>query len=248
MLVSIPLLGRIESLNVSVAAAVLLYEARRQRRGADGAVADPSLYLFDGYNLLHGGPYSDRRELVDALASFVATTGARGVVVFDGAGDDAERGPLAVRFAPNADTLLERLAADHRDRERVLLVSSDVTVLETAGREVAHLSVQSSSATSRPRPARRSRPPASAAGSTKRRANGSNDYVGASDVGPRASRVCALWSSLLNSPQVQGETSGVERDSRSRRALQMPAHKRETANGRPVRNRSQEPSESSTGA
>ena len=33
-LVSIPLLGAVESLNVSVAAAVLLYEARRQRRGA----------------------------------------------------------------------------------------------------------------------------------------------------------------------------------------------------------------------
>jgi 23S rRNA (guanosine2251-2'-O)-methyltransferase len=31
--VSIPLLGRVESLNVSVAAAVLLYEARRQRSG-----------------------------------------------------------------------------------------------------------------------------------------------------------------------------------------------------------------------
>jgi tRNA G18 (ribose-2'-O)-methylase SpoU len=31
--VSIPLDGRTESLNVSVAAAVLLYEARRQRRG-----------------------------------------------------------------------------------------------------------------------------------------------------------------------------------------------------------------------
>jgi predicted RNA-binding protein with PIN domain len=105
-------------------------------------MADPTLYLFDGYNLLHGAPVSDRRELVDALASFVATTGARGVVVFDGAGDDADHGPLAVRFAPNADTLLERLAAEHRERERVLLVSSDVTVLETAGREVAHLSVQ----------------------------------------------------------------------------------------------------------
>jgi 23S rRNA (guanosine2251-2'-O)-methyltransferase len=32
-LVSIPLAGRVESLNVSVAAAVLLYEARRQRGG-----------------------------------------------------------------------------------------------------------------------------------------------------------------------------------------------------------------------
>ena len=33
-LVSIPLTGEVESLNVSVAAAVLLYEARRQRRAA----------------------------------------------------------------------------------------------------------------------------------------------------------------------------------------------------------------------
>jgi 23S rRNA (guanosine2251-2'-O)-methyltransferase len=31
--ISIPLAGRTESLNVSVAAALLLYEARRQRRG-----------------------------------------------------------------------------------------------------------------------------------------------------------------------------------------------------------------------
>jgi predicted RNA-binding protein with PIN domain len=105
-------------------------------------MADASLYLFDGYNLLHAGPYADRRELVDALASFVATTGARGVVVFDGVGDDAEHGPLSVRFVPHADTLLERLAAEHRDRERVLLVSSDATVLDTAGRRVANLSSQ----------------------------------------------------------------------------------------------------------
>jgi predicted RNA-binding protein with PIN domain len=103
-------------------------------------VAD--LYLFDGYNLLHAGPYADRRELVDTLASFVAATGARGIVVFDGVGDDTEHGPLSVRFAPDADTLLERLAAEHRHRERVLLVSSDTTVLGTAGIDVAKLSSQ----------------------------------------------------------------------------------------------------------
>ena len=34
--VSIPLAGELESLNVSVAAGVLLYEARRQRRGSEG--------------------------------------------------------------------------------------------------------------------------------------------------------------------------------------------------------------------
>jgi predicted RNA-binding protein with PIN domain len=103
---------------------------------------EPTLYLFDGYNLLHAGPYGGRRELVDALASFLASTGARGVAVFDGAGDDADIGRLAVRFTPDADAMLERLAAEHRERERVLLVSSDTTVLGTAGRQVANLSSQ----------------------------------------------------------------------------------------------------------
>jgi predicted RNA-binding protein with PIN domain len=105
-------------------------------------VPDASLYLFDGYNLLHASPFDDARELVDALASFVATQGARGVVVFDGVGTDAERGPLSVRYAPDADTLLERLAAEHRDLERVVVVSSDVAVIETAGRQVGSLSSQ----------------------------------------------------------------------------------------------------------
>lgn len=105
-------------------------------------MADPTLYLFDGYNLLHAGPFSDRSSLVDMLAGFVALRGARGVVVFDGSGDDADLGSLAVRFAPDADTMLERLAAQHRERERVLIVSSDATVLATAGRTVASLSAQ----------------------------------------------------------------------------------------------------------
>ena len=103
-------------------------------------MADPTLYLFDGYNLLHAGPAPERAALVDTLASFVAMKGARGIVVFDGAGDDVEIGPLSVRFAPDADALLERLAAQNRSRERVLLVSSDATVLGTAGREVGSLS------------------------------------------------------------------------------------------------------------
>ena len=51
--------------------------------------------------------------------------GARGVVVFDGVGEELEVGPLSVRYAPHADTLLERLAAEHRHGERVCLVSSD---------------------------------------------------------------------------------------------------------------------------
>jgi predicted RNA-binding protein with PIN domain len=100
------------------------------------------LYLFDGYNLLHAGPFAEVRELVDALASFVAMRGGRGVVVFDGAGEDGERGPLAVRYAADADTLLERLAAEHRSRDRVVLVTSDSTVAAAAGLEVQKLSSQ----------------------------------------------------------------------------------------------------------
>ena len=105
-------------------------------------MAEPTLYLFDGYNLLHAGGFDDPRELRDLLASFVATQGAQGVLVYDGVGRDETVGPLEVRYAEPADQLLERLAAEHRRRERVLLVSSDATVLGTAGIEVAKLSSQ----------------------------------------------------------------------------------------------------------
>ena len=97
---------------------------------------EPTLYLFDGYNLLHAGSFADQRELVDRLASFVALQGARGVVVFDGVGDERVHGPLEVRYAPHADALLERLAAEHRGDERVCLVSSDFAVRGTSGQEV----------------------------------------------------------------------------------------------------------------
>jgi predicted RNA-binding protein with PIN domain len=99
-------------------------------------VAEPTLYLFDGYNLLHAGPFEDPRELVDALASFVAVHGVRGVVVFDGHGEEKTYGPLEVRYAEHADALLERLAAEHRTVETVCLVSSDSAVRGTSGQEV----------------------------------------------------------------------------------------------------------------
>ncbi len=101
---------------------------------------DPTLYLFDGFNLLHAGSFEDARELNDVLASFVALRGARGVVVFDGEGVDERLGSLEVRFARDADALLERLASEERGREHVCLVSSDVLVRHTSGQEVAKLS------------------------------------------------------------------------------------------------------------
>jgi predicted RNA-binding protein with PIN domain len=99
-------------------------------------VAEPTLYLFDGHNLLHAGGYADTRELRDTLASFVALKGARGVLVFDGSGADESYGPLEVRYAAHADTLLERLAAEHRLSDVVCLVSSDIAVRGTSGQEV----------------------------------------------------------------------------------------------------------------
>jgi predicted RNA-binding protein with PIN domain len=95
-----------------------------------------ALYLFDGSNLFHAGRFAHRDELVDELASFVAVRGARGVVVFDGVGEDRDVGSLSVRFAPHADSMLERLAAETRTREAVLLVTSDAAVRGTSGQEV----------------------------------------------------------------------------------------------------------------
>jgi predicted RNA-binding protein with PIN domain len=103
-------------------------------------VAEPTLYLFDGYNLLHAGAFEDARALRDALASWVAANGVRGVLVFDGHGPDGTFGPLEVRYAEHADALIERLAAEHRAGEQVAVVSSDAAVRGTTGQEVRKLS------------------------------------------------------------------------------------------------------------
>jgi predicted RNA-binding protein with PIN domain len=96
-------------------------------------VPEPTFYVFDGYNLLHAGGVDSRDELVDRLAGYVALKGARGVVVFDGVGEERRLGSLVVRFAAHADALIERLVADRRLDERVAVVSSDAAIRETAG-------------------------------------------------------------------------------------------------------------------
>ena len=101
---------------------------------------DPTLYLFDGHNLMYAAGLRERQALVDRLAGFVALRGARGVVVFDGLGEEVSVGPLDVRFATPADHLLERLAAEGRRSHLVCLVSSDQAVRGTSGQEVMHLS------------------------------------------------------------------------------------------------------------
>jgi len=96
-------------------------------------VPEPGLYVFDGYNLLHAGAFGSRDDLVDRLAGYVAVRGARGIVVFDGAGEDRSLGSLDVRFAADADEVIERLVAGARTAERVAVVSSDGAIRETAG-------------------------------------------------------------------------------------------------------------------
>ena len=100
---------------------------------------EPTLYLFDGYNLLNAGELKDRDGLVDLLASFVAGKGARGVVVFDGVGEERTVGSQQVRYTAHADDVLERLAAENRASERVCVVSSDHAVRWTSGQEVRKL-------------------------------------------------------------------------------------------------------------
>jgi predicted RNA-binding protein with PIN domain len=100
------------------------------------------LYVFDGHNLLHAGAFRDQAELVDRLASYLGLVGARGVVVFDGAGEPSVRGGLEVRYATHADDVVERLAAEHRGGEEVVVVSSDRAIAATAGQEVAHRSAR----------------------------------------------------------------------------------------------------------
>jgi predicted RNA-binding protein with PIN domain len=105
-------------------------------------MAEPTLYLFDGFNLLHAGGFGSPEELRDLLASWVAAQGARGVLVFDGQGSDGRFGSLEVRWAGDADALLERLAAEHRRSEQVAIVSSDSAVRGTTGIEVRKVASQ----------------------------------------------------------------------------------------------------------
>ena len=98
----------------------------------------PAFYLFDGYNLMNASAFRERQDLIDGLASYLAYEGARGVVVFDGRGDESEFGPLQVRFAALADHLIERLAAERRESHDIFVVTSDREIRGTTGQSVRH--------------------------------------------------------------------------------------------------------------
>ena len=123
--ISIPLAQGVESLNVSVAAAAL---CTMLCESASSAAIGPNVSVpesvdharADALPLRRLQPAPRGRARGRATSSSTssrassAVKGARGVVVFDGVGEELEVGALSVRYAPNADTLLERLAAEHR--------------------------------------------------------------------------------------------------------------------------------------
>jgi uncharacterized protein len=110
-----------------------------------------TLYIVDGYNVLHalfrGAPkeeiFARRDWLADRLADFAAVNGARAVLVFDGHGPETtssepfKPGPLEVVFAGGhftADTLIARRIAASSPDVRVIVVSADQEVQRTAAR------------------------------------------------------------------------------------------------------------------
>ena len=134
---SIPLAGQVESLNVCVAAAVLLYEARRQR--------EPCLTHALPLRRLQPAPRRRLRRCARARRPARELRrrrpGARGIVVFDGHG----RGPRA-RAARRCATRRTPTRCSSGSRpstatgEQVCLVSSDSPCAGTSGVEVRKLS------------------------------------------------------------------------------------------------------------
>ena len=82
--------------------------------------------------------FRERQDLIDDLASYLAYKGERGIVVFDGRGDESEFGPLEVRFAASADHLIERLAVERRESHDIFVVTSDREIHGITGQSVRH--------------------------------------------------------------------------------------------------------------
>jgi hypothetical protein len=80
--VSIPMVGRAESLNVGVSASVLCFEALRQRRGTDGAAAEGAAGGSGGGDR----PTTDLRSVPSTISGMETPPGVRGEQTGSGAG------------------------------------------------------------------------------------------------------------------------------------------------------------------
>lgn len=82
-------------------------------------MAEPTLYLFDGYNLLKHRRLHGRTRARRRARELRRAEGARGVLVFDGAGSDERRGSLEIRYTAHADALLVVERVDDATRARL---------------------------------------------------------------------------------------------------------------------------------
>ena len=106
-------------------------------------MAEPTLYLFDGYNLLHAGPFTDQRELTDTLASFVAGR-ARAACSSSTASGRTRRTARSRCATPRTPTRCSSGSPPSTaGTEEVCLVSSDFAVRGTSGQEVQKRSSRS---------------------------------------------------------------------------------------------------------
>ena len=126
------------SLNVSVAAAVLLYEAparpasasalsRWPSRRCTSSTASTCCTRATSRTCESSSTRSRASSRCAARAASSSSTARR---------RSGESGRSSVRYAAHADDLLERLAAEHRGDELVCIVSSDDAVRRISGQEV----------------------------------------------------------------------------------------------------------------
>ena len=114
--VSIPLAGDVESLNVSVAAALLLYEARQPAWLTRRSTSSTGTTSSTRAPSRTGASCATRWRASSPCAARAGCSSSTA------AGRTRRFGSLAVRFAAHADTLIERLASENRDTERVCVV------------------------------------------------------------------------------------------------------------------------------
>jgi len=96
--------------------------------------------LATNMHLYWTGVAADLYRAGDTSLQWLLEEAAAGEIFAAGHGADEEHGPLAVRWAPDADAMIERLAAEHRGNEQVAVVSSDEAVRGTSGAEVRKMS------------------------------------------------------------------------------------------------------------
>jgi len=120
-------------------------------------MSDSRLVIVDAYNVIHRAPelrpgpgrtLRDSREKLVNLLSWAVGTGAKFIVVFDGAeggGKDGHSGRIEIVYSrppEKADDVIRRLVEDRVERvDRVTVVTSDLEVARHARAMGADISI-----------------------------------------------------------------------------------------------------------